>query len=72
MISTEPDHDRPFAEPWHARAFALAVVAAERSSVPWDEFRDQLKAAVAAHPERPYYESWLDALERFAGDQFPV
>ena len=68
MIPAGPDGDRPFIEPWQARAFALAVVAAERSGAPWDEFRDRLKAAVAARPEQPYYESWLDALELFAGD----
>ena len=31
--------------------------------VDWDEFRDRLKAAIAERPDRPYYESWLDALE---------
>ena len=55
--------DQPFTEPWQARAFALAVVTAERLDVPWDEFRDRLKAAIAERPGQPYYESWLDALE---------
>jgi nitrile hydratase accessory protein len=55
--------DEPFTEPWQARAFAMAVVAADRMGVDWDEFRTRLKAAIAAHPDRPYYESWLDALE---------
>jgi hypothetical protein len=41
----------------------MAVVAAERMGVDWDEFRDRLKAAIAEHPDQPYYESWLDALE---------
>ena len=72
MIPSGPDHDLPFTEPWQARAFALAVVAADRSGAPWDEFRDRLKAAIAARPERPYYESWLDALERFARELDPV
>ena len=53
MIDREADE--PFTEPWQARAFAMAVVAAERMGVDWDEFRDRLKAAIA--------ESWLDALE---------
>jgi nitrile hydratase accessory protein len=56
--------DEPFTEPWQARAFAMAVVAAERMGVEWDEFRDGLKAAIADRPHQPYYESWLDALER--------
>lgn len=55
--------DVPFEEPWQARAFAMAVIAVERLGLPWDAFRDELKAVVATHPDRPYYESWLDALE---------
>ncbi len=62
----------PFTEPWQARAFALAVVTAERLGVPWDEFRDRLKAAIAADPDRPYYESWLDALERLVDELAPA
>ena len=65
--AAEPRPDRPFDEPWQARAFAMAVVAAERLGVPWDEFRDRLKAAIAARPDQPYYESWLDALEELIG-----
>ena len=57
------DGDEPFTEPWQARAFAMAVVAAERMGVDWDEFRDRLKAAIAERPDQPYYEGWLDALE---------
>jgi len=55
--------DVPFEEPWQARAFGMAVVAAERMGVPWDEFRERLKAAIAEQPGRSYFESWLDALE---------
>ena len=61
MIDREADE--PFTEPWQARAFAMAVVAAERMGVDWDEFRDRLKTAIAERPDQPYYESWLDALE---------
>ena len=61
-----------FAEPWQARAFAMAVVAAERMDVPWDEFRDRLKAAIAERPGRPYYESWMDALEELVSDLAPA
>jgi nitrile hydratase accessory protein len=70
-VTPERPGDQPFDEPWQARAFAMAVVAAERMGVPWDEFRDRLKAAIAAHPERPYYEAWMDALERLVADLAP-
>jgi nitrile hydratase accessory protein len=60
--------DEPFTAPWEARAFAMAVVTAERMGVDWDEFRDRLKAAIAARPEQPYYESWLDALEELTAE----
>jgi hypothetical protein len=59
--------DEPFTEPWQARAFAMAVVAVERLGLPWDAFRDELKTAIAAEPERPYYESWLVALAAVTG-----
>lgn len=55
--------DEPFTEPWQARAFALAVVAVEQLGLEWDAFRDELKASIAARPQRPYFESWMDALE---------
>ncbi len=67
MTPERPD-DEPFTEPWQARAFAMAVVAAERMDVPWDEFRDRLKAAIAERPGQPYYESWMDALEALVSD----
>jgi quinol monooxygenase YgiN len=40
--------------------------------VPWDEFRDRLKAAIAEHPDQPYYESWMDALEELVSDLAPA
>jgi nitrile hydratase accessory protein len=64
----EPSDDQPFTEPWQARAFAMAVVTAERMGVDWDECRDRLKAVIAEQPERPYYEAWMDALERLVDD----
>jgi len=63
--------DEPFTAPWQARAFAMAVVAAERMGADWDEFRDRLKAAIAEQPDRPYYESWLDALEDLTAESAP-
>jgi nitrile hydratase accessory protein len=60
-----------FAEPWQARAFALALALAERSEFAWDEFRQRLideiaksDDALAAGRNTPgYYECWLAALE---------
>lgn len=52
-----------FSAPWEARAFALAVAIVERHDLPWDAFRERLVAAIAADPDRAYYESWAAALE---------
>ena len=61
--------DEPvFAEPWEGRAFALSVETVERLAVPWDAFRQRLIAAIDDDPHRPYYESWLAALERLVLD----
>jgi len=62
MRAAELNH-APFVEPWQARVFAAAVLAVEALDLPWDAFRDRLKAAIAADPSRPYYEAWMDALE---------
>ena len=67
MTPERPD-DQPFTEPWQARAFAMAVVAAERMGVDWDEFRGRLKTAIAEQPHRPYYDAWMDALERLVDE----
>jgi len=69
--SSVPAAGAPFSEPWQARAFALAVLTVERLGLPWDAFRDRLKTAVAARPDQPYYESWLDALEGLVGEVVP-
>jgi nitrile hydratase accessory protein len=69
-----------FAEPWEARAFALAVTLSGGEHFAWDDFRDLLIAEIAAGdaaaanagPARlpddtaaaPYYERWLAALEK--------
>jgi nitrile hydratase accessory protein len=67
-----------FAEPWEARAFALALTLSNGGRFSWNEFRDRLiaeiaKADAAASPEdlaapdstgEPYYECWLEALEK--------
>ena len=69
-----------FAEPWEARAFALAVTLSGGELFAWDDFRDLLIAEIAAGdaaaanaaPARlpddtaaaSYYERWLAALEK--------
>ncbi len=52
-----------FAEPWEAEAFALAVKLNEAGVFPWGEWAGALGAAIRQEPGRPYYESWLAALE---------
>jgi nitrile hydratase accessory protein len=69
--------DAVFAEPWEARAFALAVTLSSGARFSWDEFRDRLIAEIAAGDTAAgidvehgtvaapdYYECWLAALER--------
>ena len=64
MTTTDaPSTPGQFEEPWQARAFAMALVTVENLGLPWDAFRDRLKAAIAARPDAPYYDCWLDALE---------
>jgi nitrile hydratase accessory protein len=57
-----------FAEPWHARVFALAVTLVEDLGLPWAEFQSRLIAQIAADPDRPYYDSWAAALESLVID----
>ena len=59
------DADGPvFAEPWEAQAFAMAVKLNEAGVFQWGEWAETLGAELKAEPERPYYESWLAALEK--------
>jgi nitrile hydratase accessory protein len=60
------DGEPVFDEPWQGRAFAMAFDVLDRTGMPWDVFRHHLVAAIADAPDRPYYESWLIALERLA------
>ena len=61
-----------FAEPWEARAFAMALDVVERSGLRWEEFRRRLVAAIEDDPQRPYYASWVVALERLVLDTAAV
>lgn len=63
--------DEPvFAEPWEARAFAMAVSLHERGLYTWSEWADALASRIKAsqaHADpnvgETYYQHWLDALE---------
>jgi hypothetical protein len=67
-VSTAPEH-APFEAPWQARLFGTAVATVESLGLPWDAMRDRLKAAVAADPDRPYFESFLAAFEQLLADE---
>ena len=59
------DADGPvFAEPWEAQAFAMAVKLNEAGVFGWSEWAEALGAELKAQQQRPYYESWLAALEK--------
>ncbi len=57
-----------FAAPWEGRAFGLALALVDRLDLDWEAFRQRLIVAIADDPERPYYESWLAAVESLATD----
>ncbi|MEO5899050.1 MAG: nitrile hydratase accessory protein [Ilumatobacteraceae bacterium] len=69
---TAGDGEPVFAEPWEGRAFAMALELVERGELTWDDFRVRLIAAIAADPHRPYYESWVIAVEQLALDTAAV
>ena len=50
--------------PWQGTVFALAAAVVEHAfGGDREPFRQQLIAAIAAEPRRPYWESWTAALE---------
>lgn len=57
--------DFGFAEPWQARAFAIAVLAAGTGCFTWSEWSHTLggELRTAASPESEYFERWLAALQ---------
>jgi hypothetical protein len=57
-----------FDAPWEGRAFGTALAAVDGLGLDWDVFRQRLIASIAADPERPYYESWVAALEALTVD----
>jgi len=69
---TAGDGEPVFAEPWEGRAFAMALELVERGGLTWDDFRLRLIAAITADPHRPYYQSWVIAVEQLALDTAAV
>lgn len=57
-----------FDHPWQARAMAMAVLLVERTGRPWNDFRQHLVDAISDEPGRPYWESWVAAVESLAAD----
>jgi nitrile hydratase accessory protein len=64
--------DLVFEAPWEGRAFGMAVNLARSLGIDWEEFRRRLIDAIADEPERPYFESWVVALEALAVDHAGV
>jgi len=57
-----------FDAPWQARAHAMAVLTVEKTGRHWDDFRRLLIEEIDEQPGRPYWESWVAALDRFVGE----
>jgi hypothetical protein len=57
-----------FDAPWQGRVLALAIGVVQTLEVDWDAFRTRLVDAIAAHPDRDYYEAWTAALESLVVD----
>ena len=56
-----------FDAPWQSTVFALAAAVIEHAfGGDREPFRQQLIAAIAAQPGRPYWESWTAAPEALA------
>jgi nitrile hydratase accessory protein len=51
-----------FEAPWQARAHAMAVLLIEHLGWDWDRFQFHLIAAIRGDGARPYWESWVCAL----------
>lgn len=61
------DGDAVFAEPWEARAFAMAVALNEQGLFEWPQWADifsvNLKTNEASDAPRSYYQVWMMTLE---------
>ena len=57
-----------FDVPWQARAHALAVLSVEATGREWEDFRHHLIAVIDEDSERPYWDSWVVALDAFIAE----
>lgn len=57
-----------FDAPWQGRVFAAAIAVVDHVGLQWDDFRTRLIAEIECEPGRPYYESWVAALERLVAE----
>jgi nitrile hydratase accessory protein len=71
MTEAAPDPDdttTPFAEPWQAQAFALAVRLSREGHFTWAEWTQALGREIAQAGDEAsadnYYDHWLAALEQ--------
>lgn len=68
-MTADLEADRAFDEPWQARVFAMTQALLETTGLDRDEFRSRLVTSIADDPQRPYWESWLEALERLVAQR---
>jgi len=65
--------EHPFAEPWQAQVFAMAVMLNEKGVFTWSEwaevFSAELAAAGSEDGSENYYLHWMTALERIVSDK---
>ncbi|MBW4050366.1 MAG: nitrile hydratase accessory protein [Proteobacteria bacterium] len=52
-----------FAEPWQARAFAMAVLASRQGCFTWPEWTHALGCELQRAPHVGYFDCWLAALQ---------
>jgi nitrile hydratase accessory protein len=57
-----------FEAPWQGRAFGMAIAVVKHMGLDWKDFQQRLIGAIAAHPELPYYDCWVAALEQLLLD----
>ncbi len=58
-----------FAEPWQAQAFGMVVQLHAQGVFEWGDWAAALAEAIAADPHAPYYDCWVQALERMTQRQ---
>jgi hypothetical protein len=61
-------HDEPFDESWQARAYVLVELTAKATGTSPEDFRTHLIAAIAAEPDRAYWDSWVKALDTWIAE----